>query len=474
VAAVGWLSRHLASAAVVAGAACWLAPAAWAAPAWTGASAFPVPAGAGSVQVGYAGGGVATLAWISGGVLHAGVRAPGDAYVEQLSATLPAGSDSASLRLAVSGDGAAAIVFAVSGGLDVMTRSAGGGWSPARVLSAPPASAPALGFDGADRLTAVWIGSSGLTASVESGGTWSAPQVLDPAAVAGHVSLAVSGDGSAAALYPTPSGASVVSRSGSAGAWSGPSLLAPGSAPLGVAMTEGDTAYALVSGTCVAAARFAAGAGAATVSPACLSGAGGADAPSGGVAALGEGAVLAWSGAGGVQGAVWAASDPAPGAPVTLDPAPGGAGVQQVVADQDGGVAVLWQAPDGSTRAAAYDGGGPNLLYTDVPSSTAARQPTAYAAAFADLWSGVQTPAWSFGDGSPVVAGAQVAHAYASPGSYTVTVVAADGLGNTTTRSFTVSVGTLPRRAHASRRPHVSRRWHRQPRKRSRRAAVRR
>jgi PKD repeat protein len=49
-------------------------------------------------------------------------------------------------------------------------------------------------------------------------------------------------------------------------------------------------------------------------------------------------------------------------------------------------------------------------------------------------------PTWDFGDGTPVAAGEAVGHTYAQPGTFTITVRAADTLGNATTKTFTVTV----------------------------------
>jgi PKD repeat protein len=49
---------------------------------------------------------------------------------------------------------------------------------------------------------------------------------------------------------------------------------------------------------------------------------------------------------------------------------------------------------------------------------------------------------WSFGDGSQAATGTSVSHAFATPGSYHVTVTTADVLGNTTSASSTVVVTT--------------------------------
>ncbi len=50
-----------------------------------------------------------------------------------------------------------------------------------------------------------------------------------------------------------------------------------------------------------------------------------------------------------------------------------------------------------------------------------------------------RTASWSFGDGTSG-SGAQVSHTYAAPGAYTVKVTADDGLGNTTSSTYSITV----------------------------------
>ena len=55
-------------------------------------------------------------------------------------------------------------------------------------------------------------------------------------------------------------------------------------------------------------------------------------------------------------------------------------------------------------------------------------------------WAGVASEQWQFGDGVSA-AGSSVAHAYAAPGVYTVTLTVTDTLGNATTTTRQVTVG---------------------------------
>lgn len=85
-----------------------------------------------------------------------------------------------------------------------------------------------------------------------------------------------------------------------------------------------------------------------------------------------------------------------------------------------------------------------NPSSASVPASATTGRAVAMSAGFADLWSGVSGPPnWSFGDGSGA-AGAQVSHAYSAPGTYTVTVTAADGLGKPTSATYSITVSAVP------------------------------
>lgn len=107
-----------------------------------------------------------------------------------------------------------------------------------------------------------------------------------------------------------------------------------------------------------------------------------------------------------------------------------------VVAWQDLNVAThndgVWIAP--------FDGAGPQLRGLSVPQSATAGQPAAFSVSPLDTWSSVASTTWSFGDGT-TADGTQASHAYAAPGTYTVTASSTDSIGNqsTATRSIVVS-----------------------------------
>ena len=124
--------------------------------------------------------------------------------------------------------------------------------------------------------------------------------------------------------------------------------------------------------------------------------------------------------------------------------------------DAAGDALASWTALDGSggtsVAAAVFQAGAPQLSAVSVPASGTAGTPIAVSASARSTLAGVPQVAWSFGDGSAPVAGSSASHAYASAGTYAVTVTASDGVGGATqaTRQVTVAaaptVGTPPSR----------------------------
>lgn len=84
-----------------------------------------------------------------------------------------------------------------------------------------------------------------------------------------------------------------------------------------------------------------------------------------------------------------------------------------------------------SFATAGFDGSGPQLDALQIPSSTHVGVPVAFSVAPLDVWSGVASTVWSFGDGASAD-GTSVSHAFAAAGTYPVTVTSTDALGNTT------------------------------------------
>ena len=109
-----------------------------------------------------------------------------------------------------------------------------------------------------------------------------------------------------------------------------------------------------------------------------------------------------------------------------------------LASDDQGSVADWWVVQGGKMRLSVLDAGAPALGVVSVPATGMSGQPLPMNATATDRWSIVST-SWQFGDGA-TAAGASVAHAYAKPGAYTVTVTATDAIGHATTETRTVTV----------------------------------
>ena len=88
-----------------------------------------------------------------------------------------------------------------------------------------------------------------------------------------------------------------------------------------------------------------------------------------------------------------------------------------------------------------FDAAGPVLSDVSVPDGGAG-QSLAFSVSARDVWSGVSSVDWDFGDGSSG-SGTAVTHTYAAPGAYPVVVRAVDGVGNATEVHRTVQVTGL-------------------------------
>lgn len=88
---------------------------------------------------------------------------------------------------------------------------------------------------------------------------------------------------------------------------------------------------------------------------------------------------------------------------------------------------------------AGYDGDGPQLDRLEMPQDTHISVPVDFSVAALDVWSGVSSTVWRFGDGA-TAEGASVSHTYASGGVYPVTVTSTDSLGNSSRSSLTRTI----------------------------------
>jgi PKD domain len=140
---------------------------------------------------------------------------------------------------------------------------------------------------------------------------------------------------------------------------------------------------------------------------------------------------------GALRGAVRAAGESTfgPGQVLSDTANPGEA---RVAVDGQGNGFATWFT-DKAVQVAGYDAAGPVLSGVVVPPTGAVGEALPFSASARDVWSGVASVGWDFGDGTGA-AGAAATHAYGAPGAFPVDVRAVDGLGNATTVERTVQV----------------------------------
>jgi hypothetical protein len=317
-------------------------------------------------------------------------------------------------RIAVDPVGDSTAVWSLgTGPIQVSSRPAGGQWSAPLDLSAAGRSAyePEIAADAAGGLVVAWTQEEGLAKTVQSvwrppAGGWSAQTRLSPAGQASmRPHLAVDAAGDAVAIwerYREGSTTAVEAVSGStSGNWSAPTDLAAGqnAALAQVAMTAGGDAVAV------------------------------------------------WTRVLDYENLIEAIARPAGGAWSQPTPVPPPAGqsfsfAPQVAMDAAGDAVAVWSHIGNSARsiqAAVYDVVGPRLDRLAIAGSGEVGAPLSFSVSTYDVWSAVEPPGWSFGDGS-AVSGYAVEHTYAEPGEYGVTVTATDAAGNATVATGTVVV----------------------------------
>jgi hypothetical protein len=134
-------------------------------------------------------------------------------------------------------------------------------------------------------------------------------------------------------------------------------------------------------------------------------------------------------------------SSPAPlSGPLTDTPRMNG-----IAMDDAGNAVAVWnEGPWYTPHAvvAGYDGAGPQLS-ASFPSYGDPGESLPFTMSALDVWSGVASEDWSFGDGRSA-SGGTVSHAFASDGMFPSTVTAVDGLGNASARSASVQIGGPP------------------------------
>jgi hypothetical protein len=119
-----------------------------------------------------------------------------------------------------------------------------------------------------------------------------------------------------------------------------------------------------------------------------------------------------------------------------------GADAPEVAVDAQGNAFGLWivRVPgESAVQAVGYDAAGPQLRALRIPAKGKRGARLSFSVSPLDVWSGVGTTNWRFGDGGKAN-GAKASHVYRRPGRFTVTVTSEDGLGHTTTVTRVVRV----------------------------------
>jgi hypothetical protein len=146
---------------------------------------------------------------------------------------------------------------------------------------------------------------------------------------------------------------------------------------------------------------------------------------------------------------VMAARIPAGAQPEDAEPLAVGVGAGStaaVVADRDGSALAAFTrtaAGEDVARAVHFDGEGPLISTFGLPGRGFVTQELWFGAVIRDELSPLAPPDWTFGDGTsgsePVLS-----HAFRRPGTFPVTLQLADATGNTTSRSGSVVISSLP------------------------------
>jgi hypothetical protein len=127
--------------------------------------------------------------------------------------------------------------------------------------------------------------------------------------------------------------------------------------------------------------------------------------------------------------------------PLGLSDPDRGAFEPQLAFDAEGNGVAVWSRFDGTNtiiQAGGYDGAGPHVALS-MPRAGTVRRRISLSVSALDTWSAIGSIGWTFGDGA-AANGAQVTHAFARPGTYTVTAVATDALGFSGAANATISI----------------------------------
>lgn|GEM_PF-2159252 len=153
-------------------------------------------------------------------------------------------------------------------------------------------------------------------------------------------------------------------------------------------------------------------------------------------------AIAAWLGTTGSNAIVQSVTRPAGGTfsltPTNVSEAGVDARPPLIAIDGEGDGAAVW-VRGGLAQTAGYDAVGPQMRGLTGPATAEVGSSTAWSVSPLDVWSGVGSTTWSFGDGG-IATGASAQHTFGAPGTYTVTVTSTDGVGNPRSAARTIAV----------------------------------
>lgn len=351
----------------------------------------------------------------------------------------------------------------------VLPPASGSAWSKPMDISTAgeDAEEPQVAVDGAGNAVAVWSrleGSNTIAqaATRANGGSWGTPRDLSKAGGnAKEPQLAVNADGSAIAVWSRAVGGQGTVQAADmapGGSW----LEAVDLSGVGEDATEPDVA--LAAGRAIAVWSAGDG-GPYTMIEAREKFADGAWQPTQDLTQAGltqtvvtprvvidprGNAAAAWARSGAsptvIEGRSKAAGEPWSGIEELSELGDSSVEPQIAVGATGDGAAVWSRDNEVNTivQAAGFDGAGPTFPSLSIPAAATIRQPVRFAAATFDNWSPVRSIDWSFGDGGEAAAGGSVEHTFANPGTYPISILTADNLGNTGAAAGTITIYRLP------------------------------
>jgi PKD domain len=357
--------------------------------------------------------------------------------------------------------------------LETSSRTAGGSFQTQETLSeeAETMGAPELGIDSAGDETADWEQNSGVividAARRAAGGKWGPPEEISPPNGVNVPSVAVDSRGDAVAIWEhtfeeggtgtMEEHIEAATRPAGAAKWGPPAVLTrteTGKGEAGnqqVAIDAQGDAVVIWERMVKAQETVEASedrASSSTFSPPVAVSRGAGVREGGPQVAVSEqgGALVLWERFDGKNDLIEASSGVATSTawqpPVPISALGQNAREPAVALDAQGNAAAVWARFDGTSyvaEGAGFDAAGPLLDALSIPTAGGVGQALAFSASPFDVWSALGVTTWTFGDGASAL-GASVTHAYATPGTYTVTVTGTDALGNATTATAPVSI----------------------------------